>query len=217
MLMTENRQTIKAELLTTIENLKEDLKGRSLKIQNAPITDLDISVDQVVNLENLTKELEKNNPFPRPLLYNSFLLDGAWLLQYSTAREIRSLSKLPLGFQVGKIYQIIDVNTASFVNQAWVQHSSKLIAGYVKVTAEFQPDAEMGDNLPDNKINVNFLKRLISINKLFGISTPFLEPVKTANANNPPGRVPFLRITYIDDTMRIGRGGEGSLFILTKV
>lgn len=35
-------------------------------------------------------------------------------------------------------------------------------------------------------------------------------------ARNPQGRIPSLTITYIDETMRIGRGGDGSLFILTK-
>ena len=35
-------------------------------------------------------------------------------------------------------------------------------------------------------------------------------------ARNPSGRIPSLNITYIDETMRIGRGGDGSLFILTK-
>ncbi|MGL4881793.1 MAG: PAP/fibrillin family protein, partial [Waterburya sp.] len=28
---------------------------------------------------------------------------------------------------------------------------------------------------------------------------------------------PSLNVTYIDDDIRIGRGGDGSLFILTRV
>ena len=36
-------------------------------------------------------------------------------------------------------------------------------------------------------------------------------------ARGPKGRIPSLDITYLDENMRIGRGGDGSLFILSKV
>ena len=209
---SSNRILIKEKLLTTINHLKMNRKNNL----DYPITDLEISQEKVNKIENLTQQLEKNNPFFRPILYGSVLLDGKWLLQYSNAREIRSLSKLPLGLKVDKIYQIIDINTASFENQAFVKHSSKLLSGYVKVTATFEPDLQTEDKLPNEKINIQFNKRFIAINKILGIKTPFFEPIKTANAKNPPDRVPSLNITYIDETMRIGRGGEGSLFILTK-
>ncbi len=212
MTISNNRITLKQDLLNTIDNLKIELK----KVEGAPVTDLEISPEKVTEIENLTKALETNNPFPRPLFYASELLNGAWLLQYSTAREIRSLSKLPFGFKVGKIYQIIDVNSASFENKAFVKHSSKLLSGYVRVTATFEPDLQTNDQLPDQKINVNFQKRFIAISKILGIKTPFFEPIKTVQARNPQGRIPSLNITYLDENMRIGRGGDGSLFILIK-
>ena len=213
MLEIQNRLEIKQNLLSEIEQQKSQL----YTLIDSPITDLEIQPQKVQFIETLTLALEKLNPFPRPLLYGSSLLDGAWLLQYSTALEIRSLKRLPLGFLVGKIYQVIDLNTASFENKAWVQHSSGLLSGYVKVTATFEP-AKQGDNqLPDRKINIDFKQRSLAINQILGIKTNLLDPFRIVAAKNPPGRIPSLNITYIDDTMRIGRGGDGSLFILTRV
>jgi hypothetical protein len=211
-MLIKNRITIKEQLLHTIEELKRELK----KVDGSPVTDLEISQSRVIEMEELTKTLEANNPFPRPLFCGSALLNGAWLLQYSTAREIRSLNKLPFGFKVGKIYQVIDVDSASFENKAFVSHISGFLSGYVRVTAIFEADKQNADRLPDQKINVNFQDRFIAISKILGIPTPFFDPIKKFPARNPQGRIPSLNITYIDETMRIGRGGDGSLFILTK-
>ncbi len=209
---SENRLVVRQNLLQEIEVLKKRISA----LPNAPITDLDIPAQKVAEINNLTIALEKLNPFPRPILYSANLLDGAWLLQYSTAREIRSLNRLPFGLQVGGIYQIIDVNHGSFENKAFVQHKSGLLSGYVRVTATFEPAKGKDDELPNSRINVNFQKRFIAISKIAGFKTKFLEPVKVVSARNPPGRIPSLDVTYIDQTMRIGRGGDGSLFILTK-
>ena len=97
MLEIQNRLIIKQNLLSEIEELKSHLKT----LVDSPVTDLEIQSQKVQFISSLTLALEKLNPFPRPLLYGSNLLDGAWLLQYSTAREIRSLKRLPLGFMAG--------------------------------------------------------------------------------------------------------------------
>lgn len=228
MLENQNRLTTKQKLLSKIEELKnqpsivinspEAKKLRQyMQEKGSPLTDLEIQPQEVHLLETLTQALENLNPFPRPLLYGSNLLDGAWLLQYSTAREIRSLKRLPFGFIVGKIYQIIDISNASFENKAWVQHGSGLLSGYVRVTATFEPSQTESDRLPNQKINIDFKKRFFGINQILGIKTSLLDPLRVVDANNPPGRIPSLNLTYIDETMRIGRGGDGSLFILTKV
>ncbi|MDJ0692670.1 MAG: PAP/fibrillin family protein [Xenococcaceae cyanobacterium MO_188.B32] len=212
MLEIQNRLVIKQNLLSEIEKLKSSLKT----LAGSPVTDLEIQPEKVESIAKLTLALEKLNPFPRPLLYATNLLDGAWLLQYSTAREIRSLKRLPLGFLVGKIYQVIDLNNASFENKAWVRHSSGLLSGYVRITATFEPALQEDDRLPDRIINVNFKQRFLGIKKILGIETSLLDPFKVVEARNPSDRIPSLKITYIDETMRIGRGGDGSLFILTR-
>ena len=209
----QNRLVVKQNLLSEIEELKNNLTT----LADSPLTDLEIQPQKIKVIETLTLALEKLNPFPRPLLYGINLLDGAWLLQYSTAREIRSLKRLPLGLLVGKIYQVIDINNASFENKALVQHSSGLLSGYVRVTATFEPAQQEDEQLPNQKINVNFQQRFLGINQILGIRTNLLDPIKVTEARNPIGRVPSLNTTYIDETMRIGRGGDGSLFILTRV
>lgn len=197
--------------------LKEKLQNLLEKIQSNrddyPATDLKLNKNLVEEIEQLVRELEKVNPNPQPLLYATSLLNGNWLLQYSTAREIRSLASLPLGLKVGKVYQEIDVANKSFFNLAFVRHPLGLISGNVKVTATFEPAQED----TNKRINVNFNKRYLSIEKLVGIQTPKLNPFKVVQAGNPKGRIPTLDITYLDETLRIGRGGGGNLFILKRV
>lgn len=210
MVEVRDRFSIKQKLLEEIERLG---KGKPTL---TPITDLDIPPQSVSAITAITEELEALNPFPQPLLSAKNLLNGAWLLQYSTAREIRSLKRLPLGFQVGRIYQTIDMNQASFENRAWVEHRWGGLLGYVRVTATFEPAKEAEDQLSDQRINVNFQQRFLGIQRILGIQSNWLDPMRVVEAKNPVGRIPSLKITYIDETMRIGRGGDESLFILTR-
>lgn len=208
--MSLERQTLKQKLSTLIQPLQTAKRG-------APLTNRTLSATTCQQIESLVTAIEALNPNLSPLLYSPQLLDGNWWLNYSTAREIRSLDKLPLGLKVGRIYQIINVPNQSFLNQAFVYHPLGLAKGYVKVTAKFEIAKLAGAVLPDKRINVEFLERIISVQKLMGISTPKLDPAKVVPARSPEGRIPFLEITYLDDDLRIGRGGEGSLFVLSKV
>ncbi|OUL35035.1 fimbrial protein [Nostoc sp. T09] len=199
--------------------LKEKLQASLEKIQtnsDGPVTNLQLEETLAAELEQLTTELESVNPNLYPLLHATALLDGVWQLQYSTAREIRSLASLPLGLKVGKVFQVIDVANKSFFNIANVKHPLGLISGYVKVTASFEPAKEDISPPAHKRINVYFDKRYLAIEKIVGINTPQLNPFKVVPANNPRDRIPTLDITYLDETLRIGRGGDGSLFILNK-
>ncbi|AFY46220.1 PAP_fibrillin [Nostoc sp. PCC 7524] len=204
-----NRLVLKEKLQAQLEKLQINSNG-------SPVTNLQIDKTVAAELEQLTAELESCNPNPSPLLYATALLEGAWQLQYSTAREIRNLDSLPLGLKLGKVYQVIDVSNKQFFNLAFVKHSLGLLSGYVKVTASFEPAIENSSPVPNKRINVYFDKRYLSIEKIVNINTPKLNPFKVVPANNPQGRVATLDITYLDETLRIGRGGEDSLFILTK-
>jgi hypothetical protein len=203
-----NNQLLKEKLQATIKNNQPKNNG-------SPITDLKLDKTLVAEIEELTRELENLNPHPQPLINAIALLEGAWQLQYSTAREIRSLDSLPLGLQIGKVYQVINIADKLFFNLAQVQHPLGLISGYVKVTANFEPAIDIS-NTADKRINVYFDKRYLAIEKIVGINTPQLNPFKVVVANNPQGRIATLDITYLDETLRIGRGGDDSLFILNK-
>lgn len=202
--------SIKKQLLSIIEPLQSRQQG-------SPLTNLKLDPKTIAEIEQLTVALEALNPNLYPLLHAPHLLNGAWLLNYSTAREIRSLDKLPLGLRLGKVYQSIDVSQQAFFNQAFVKHPLGLITGYVKVTATFDIAKAPDSPLPDKRLNVQFLERIIAIQSLMGIQTPPLDPVKVVAARGPQGRIPTLDITYLDQTLRIGRGGDGSLFVLSKV
>ncbi|TAE61924.1 MAG: fimbrial protein [Nostocales cyanobacterium] len=203
-----NRQNLKNKLETLLNEIKKQNDG-------SPVTNLKINAEQVSEIEQLTVELENINPHPQPLQNAINLLNGAWQLQYSTAREIRALDSLPLGLQIGQVYQIINVVDAQFFNLAYVKHPLNVISGSVKVTARFEPDLD-SSGLPDKRINVYFNKRYLAIDKIIGVKTPQLNPFKVVDAKGPQGRVPTLDITYLDETLRIGRGGDESLFILYK-
>ena len=207
-----NRLILKQKLLAKIANLAEE-KGISPEY---PLTDTLISQEMATTIEEMTENLESQTPFPQPLLYGVSLLDGIWQLHYSTAREIRSLNKLPFGLKLQQVYQIIDTKNPSFYNIAFVKHPTEILKGYVKVTATFSPAIDVNEMTPKQKINVNFDKRYLSIQNILGLKTPWFDPIKTFNAQNPEGRIPSLNITYIDEDFRIGRGGDGSLFILSK-
>ena len=204
-----NQLLIKEKLQATLEKIQ-------IKSDDSPVTDLQIDKTLAEEIEQLTTELESINPNLNPLLYATSLLEGAWQLQYSTAREIRSLASLPLGLKLGKVYQVIDVANKLFFNLAQVKNPLGIVSGYVKVTASFEPAEEDIEALGNKRINVYFDKRYLSIENILGINTPRLNPFKVVPANNPTSRTATLDITYLDETLRIGRGGDGSLFILSK-
>lgn len=203
-----NNQILKEKLQATIKKIQT-------KDDGSPVTNLRLDKTLVAEIEQLAIDLENLNPHPQPLLNATALLEGAWQLQYSTAREIRSLDSLPLGLQIGKVYQVINIANKLFFNLAQVQHPLKIISGYVKVTASFEPALDTS-GLANKRINVDFDKRYLAIEKIVGIDTPKLNPFKVVAANNPQGRIATLDITYLDETLRIGRGGDESLFILNK-
>ncbi|MBK1990258.1 fimbrial protein [Sphaerospermopsis aphanizomenoides BCCUSP55] len=198
------------------EKLQAKLKQIQPQANGSPVTNLKLDKTLVAEIEEITTTLESFNPHPQPLVHAIALLDGTWQLQYSTAREIRALDSLPFGLKIGKVFQVINVKDKLFFNLAQVQHPLKLISGYVKVTASFEPALDTS-GLVDKRINVDFDKRYLAIEKIAGIDTPQLNPFKVVAANNPQGRVATLDITYLDETLRIGRGGDESLFILNKV
>ncbi|MBD2441027.1 PAP/fibrillin family protein [Nostoc sp. FACHB-110] len=201
-----NRISLKAKLQAKLEAIKPNRDG-------APITNIKIDNTTATEIAQLTQEIENVNPNPHPLVNAIDLLDGAWQLQYSTAREIRALDSLPLGLQVGKVYQVINIANQQFFNLADVKHFLGILSGCVKVTARFEAAT---DDVAHKRINVYFDKRYLSIGQILGIDTPQLNPFKVVPANNPAGRVATLDITYLDETLRIGRGGDRSLFILNK-
>ncbi|MBF2006570.1 fibrillin [Chlorogloeopsis fritschii PCC 6912] len=159
--------------------------------------------------------LEDFNPTPRPL-EASDLLDGNWRLLYTTSKALLNLDRFPL-CKLGEIYQCIRVQTNSVYNIAEI-YGLPLLEGIVSVAAKFEPVSE-------RRVQVKFERSIIGLQRLISYksSTTFIQQIEAGqkftavdfplNSNEQQG---WLDITYLDSDLRIGRGNEGSVFVLAK-
>ncbi|MBU7584167.1 MAG: PAP/fibrillin family protein [Nostoc sp. TH1S01] len=162
----------------------------------------------IANLEDL-------NPTPRPVEAGN-LLDGNWQLLYTTSKALLNLDRLPL-CKLGQIYQCIRVETTSVYNIAEI-YGLPYLEGLVSVAAKFEP-------VSGRRVQVKFNRSIVGLQRLIGYTSPenFIDQIESGkkfpgidlpiNSENQQG---WLDITYIDDDLRIGRGNEGSVFVLTR-
>lgn len=163
--------------------------------------------------------LEGVNPTPSPLTAAD-QLNGNWQLLYTTSSELLGIDRFPL-LALGNIYQCVDMAQQRIYNLAEVK---SVLGGLVSVSATFAaaPDS-------DKRVNVQFDRAIFGLQSTLGYQNPSqfiaameqttrFNPLKgidfTITSNRDPG---WLEITYLDDTMRIGRGNQGSTFVLRKV
>lgn len=159
--------------------------------------------------------LEDQNPTPRPL-EASELLDGDWRLLYTTSKGLLNIDRLPL-YKLGQIYQCIRVNTNSVYNIASV-YGLPYLEGIISVVATFEP-------VSTKRVQVKFERSILGLSRLIDFKSPssYIQQIESGkkftaidfpiNSTNQQG---WLDITYIDNDLRIGRGNEGSVFVLTK-
>ncbi|MDX2229614.1 MAG: PAP/fibrillin family protein [Leptolyngbyaceae cyanobacterium bins.349] len=160
-------------------------------------------------------QLEDRNPTPRPVEAVD-LLDGDWRLIYTTSRGILGLDQVPL-LKLGQVYQCIRTANATVFNIAEV-YGLPLLEGLVSVAARFAP-------VSDRRVNVTFERSIFGLQRLIDYQSPqaFIQQIEAGNKfraidvpiTNREQRG-WLDITYLDKDLRIGRGNEGSVFVLTK-
>ncbi|RMF21252.1 MAG: fibrillin [Cyanobacteria bacterium J083] len=171
-------------------------------------------IDKVKVLSAI-EQLEDRNPTPEPIKAAN-MLDGDWRLLYTTSRGILGLNRFPL-VELGQIYQCIRYkdsklyNIAEIVGLPWLE-------GLVSVVATFEPVSE-------KRVNVNFERYIVGLQKLLSYRSPqdFIREIESGkkfpaldiNIENRQQNG-WLEITYLDEDMRIGRGNEGNVFVLTK-
>ncbi|MGH2416248.1 MAG: PAP/fibrillin family protein [Microcystaceae cyanobacterium] len=160
--------------------------------------------------------VEDVNPTPSPFEATN-LLNGNWRLLYTTSKALLNIDNLPL-YKLGQIYQCIRVETNSIYNIAET-YSLPFFEGIVSVAAKFEPVSR-------RRVNVKFERSIIGLQRLIGYTSPesFIQQIEVGkkltaidfplNSDKQQG---WLDITYIDNNLRIGRGNEGSVFVLTKV
>ena len=174
-------------------------------------------IDKQAILAAIT-ELELQNPHPRPLTTAIDLLGGDWRLLYTSSQSLLGIDKFPLA-KLGDIYQCIRPMASAVYNIAEVTSLLPGLNGLVAIVAKFTPVSEA-------RVNVVFNRSLIGLQKLFDYSEP--DRLITAIENgqkftaidlpiNRQGKEPaWLEVTYLDENLRISRGNEGSIFVLTK-
>ncbi|MEO1429110.1 MAG: PAP/fibrillin family protein [Cyanobacteria bacterium J06632_19] len=187
--------------------LLELITGKNLGT-NATETDKQAIHSAIANLEDF-------NPTPSPL-EASDLLEGDWRLLYTTSSELLNLNRIPLT-NLSQIYQCIRVKTRSVYNIAEI-HGLPFLEGIVSVAAKFEP-------VSSKRVEVKFERSIIGLQRLIHYQYPanFIEeiaegkkflaidfPIKSSQQQG------WLDITYLDNDLRIGRGNQGSIFVLTK-
>ncbi|MFN6479032.1 PAP/fibrillin family protein [Nostoc sp. DedQUE07] len=159
--------------------------------------------------------LEDFNPTPRPVEASN-LLDGNWRLLYTNSKALLNLDRLPL-CKLGQIYQYIRVETTSVYNIAEI-YGLPYLEGLVSVAAKFEP-------VSGRRVQVKFERSIIGLQRLIEYNSPVTFIQQIEEGRKFPGiDIPiksdkqqgWLDITYIDNDLRIGRGNEGSVFVLTK-
>ncbi|KAL2922668.1 putative plastid-lipid-associated protein 7 chloroplastic [Bienertia sinuspersici] len=158
-------------------------------------------------IEDMVMELEANNPTPNPTL-NLEKVSGCWKLLYSTI-TILGPKRTKLGLRdfvnLGEFFQIIDIAEGKAVNI--IKFSARglnLLNGQLTIQASFNIESS-------SKINIKYENSQITPEQLMNL---FKKNYKLLlSIFNPEG---WLEITYVDDTMMIGRDDKGNIFILER-
>jgi hypothetical protein len=160
-------------------------------------------------------QLEDRNPTPRPL-EAIHLLDGDWRLIYTTSRGILGIDQFPL-LKLGQVYQCIHAPEAKLYNIAEVS-GVPFLEGIVAVVARFRP-------ITDRRVEVKFERSFIGLQRLIDYQSPsyFIQQLESEKKFvaidfqiKDRDQQGWLDVTYLDEDLRIGRGNEGSVFVLTK-
>ncbi|MGB5967820.1 MAG: PAP/fibrillin family protein [Spirulinaceae cyanobacterium] len=160
-------------------------------------------------------QLEDTNPTPNPVEAGE-LLEGNWRLLYTTSNGLLGLDRFPL-LQLGQIYQCIRTSGARVYNIAEVM-GIPFLEGLVSVVAGFKPVSQ-------SRVDVKFERSILGLQRLLNYESvsEFIKQIEAGQKFSPLDfsienreQQGWLDITYLDGDLRIGRGNEGSVFVLTK-
>lgn len=178
-------------------------------------------------------QVEDLNPTPNPLS-RADLLAGDWRLLYTTSTELLGIDKVPLA-QLGDIYQCIRPELNRIYNIAEVT-SLPYCEALVSVVASFEPattdsiqelSVSTVSELSQRRVDVSFNRAIFGLQRLLEYQSPaqYIDKIEATEKFNLLQGIDFpiearqrgwLEITYLDEDLRIGRGNQGSVFVLTK-
>ena len=171
--------------------------------------------ESVPELHQLITNIETQSPALNPL--DSPLLIGDWRLIYTTSRGILGLDRIPLT-DLGEVYQAIRGDRVYNVAET---KSFLGIEGVVAVAARYVRSGEA-------RVDVTFQRSILGLQSIMGYRsvTAFIDqleaksrvlaidiPIPAREGGVAQG---WLEVTYLDETLRISRGNEGSIFVLVK-
>jgi len=185
----------------------------------APATNATLPSAQVADLTQQTLAVER--AFDARNVVNDKNLNGSWRLLYSDGREITSLAAgFPGGFELGPTYQPIDLASGRFENQGNVVNRfglaklSTCVVGDVSVAPMGGLNAVGSVNERNNRVDVTFRRITFQLDEVAGRPTS-LRKVLVPNIAKGAAQ-PANDVTYLDERMRIVRGGDGALFIFAR-
>ncbi|MBE7381857.1 MAG: PAP/fibrillin family protein [Leptolyngbya sp. SIO1E4] len=170
-------------------------------------------------IQILVARLEDRTPTPNPLAATA-QLEGAWRLLYTTSRDLLGIDRIPT-YRLGQIYQCIYLAEQRIYNIAEVI-GLPFLEGLVAVSAQFEAVSQ-------KRVTIAFNRGVFGLQRVLAYKTPqsFIQKLQVEqklpvwqgidfqiNRDRQSG---WLEVTYLDDDLRIGRGNQGSIFVLRKV
>ncbi|XP_058226236.1 fibrillin-5, chloroplastic isoform X1 [Rhododendron vialii] len=158
-------------------------------------------------IEGLVKQLETRNPTPEPTLFLE-KVGGCWKLIYSTITILGS-KRTKLGLRdfisLGDFLQTIDVAEGKAVNVIMFNvRGLNLFNGQLKIEASFKTASK-------SRVDIKYSNSTITPDQLMNVFRKNYDLL--LSIFDPEG---WLEITYVDDSLRIGRDDKGNIFILER-
>jgi hypothetical protein len=174
--------------------------------------------EPAATVERFAAALEALNPIPSPTTAPE-QLTGNWRTLYTTSNELLKIGAAIPGFRSNGIYQCIWAARGLLCNVAQIDGLTGL-GGIVAVRATFTA-------VSPQRVQVRFTQAFLGSQVLMNFELDSFLALMEDNPNQIPAlklsfsptreQKGWLDVTYLDETLRIGRGNEGSLFVLEKV
>ncbi|MGA7953683.1 MAG: PAP/fibrillin family protein [Gloeobacterales cyanobacterium] len=162
----------------------------------------------------LVDHLAKLDP-PRTDQERAALLTGNWKLLYTNRDSFSPLDRLP-GVKQRQVWQRIDVSQGLVLNLIELE-----VPGSFQMVAAIKARFEV---MSPKRLKVIFERAFITFSGLLSGKTAVDWLAQFSQEKDTPpavsfssqGRSGWLEIIYLDETLRIGLGNQGSLFILKR-
>lgn len=172
------------------------------------------SADQQHILDQIAL-VEATNPTPQPT-QSPAALAGDWRLLFTTSQELLGIDRVPL-FNLGSVWQCIRPEQQRVVNIAEVRGLPGL-ESLISVAAQFTV-------VSDIRLEVTFDRLVLGLRRPLGYQQPSQWVDRLANPQRclgvdvslkPRNRAGWIDVTYLDADLRINRGNQNSVFVLTR-